>query len=203
MAEKLQPEQLMVFGRGVSPEGKLSKYSEDRAIRAVQYIHNCPAISKVIFSGSISYLFDGPSFEISEAKAMADLAKSNGLDEKHVEVIVEDRSTDTVTNILLNLDNIDHDKSLAYVTHSDHQPRIEWLFSHIIPDMPTVPVIAGRGSMVSELQEKLLLATQKLYFGNKPGAINEIREKNIRIQSLTKSAQWLTKRIFGDRSFSK
>lgn len=122
-------EAIIIFGKGVQPDGTLPSLVEHELRYAALQCWRQP-IQAIICSGDYWGLADKPN-NTSEAEAMAGFVRR--FVPATVTVLAETQSKDTIGNLLYSKQLIDQHgwKSLLLLSSVDHLPRIHYLAEHI------------------------------------------------------------------------
>ena len=118
---------IIVLGRGIAKDGTLPPDPISRVKKAVE-LYNEGVAPRIIMSGGYSYhLVDTP--DISEAKAMKDLAVSLGIPSEAI--IEEDESLHTIGNAYFTKKVICEPngwRNLTLIASDEHAPRVTYVF---------------------------------------------------------------------------
>jgi hypothetical protein len=177
-----QVSQLIVLGRGKAGEYKLSTASYDRALAASTFCDINDSVETVIFSGGFSAHTDLDTRyeEFGEAALMADLADLP----PSVEVILEEKSANTMENILFSAEFIEPDRPVGILAHNAQLRRGLHIAKRVLPGETIIGVQAeefgarSEGLFTAVAEAVQLLWTEYLMLGVKPGDILELYKRN-------------------------
>lgn len=117
---------IIVYGRGVFPDGTLYPDSKSRVKKAVELFNN-GAAPRIMMSGGISHN-ERSKTVTTEANAMREYAVSLGINEQNI--VLEDVSSHTIANAYLSKKRFcepNNWKDLLIVTSRDHMPRAQYV----------------------------------------------------------------------------
>ena len=122
---------LIVLGRGIDPDGSLPRLAKQRVERAAE-LFAWQTAPRIIFSGRCSLMTESiPA--VTEARAMADYARSLGLPGDAL--LVEEESRDTIGNayfVMRRFLEPNDWSSIRVVTSDFHIQRTAWVFQKVL-----------------------------------------------------------------------
>lgn len=174
--------QLIVLGRGLDGENRLSDASYERAMAAQLYCGKNPSVETVLFSGGYSSQTGIVRSEnpMSEASLMADLA--NLPDD--INVIVEEGSVNTTENLLHAVSLLDYFRVTGVLAHQAQMPRAIFvaqkvLLASTIVEMPAEMYGASpEGSQTMLIEKAQLKWVQGLMRRVEPGDLAAVRDRS-------------------------
>jgi uncharacterized SAM-binding protein YcdF (DUF218 family) len=180
---ELSPSQLLVLGRGMSPEGEPSRLTAERAeAAAFYYAAHGGEIERVVFSGNGSSLRADGREVPSEAEAMARVAEEAGLPSSAIRL--EEESKTTVQNILFSSQLLGPNSIIGIVAHERQMPRALRVGGVILGKV--VPVLAedygGHSEEGGALAEAINRAKQEVIFWGAGGDIDVIARREAALQ---------------------
>lgn len=177
-----QVSQLIVLGRGKAGEYKLSTASYGRALAATAFCNQNNGVEAVIFSGGFSAHtdLDTQYDKLSEAALMADLADLPA----RVDVILEEKSANTMENILYSAELTEPGRPVGILAHSAQLRRGLLIAKRVLPGETVVGIQAEEfgarpeGLFTAVAEAAQLLWTDCLMLGVKPGDVSVIHKRN-------------------------
>jgi uncharacterized SAM-binding protein YcdF (DUF218 family) len=125
---------IVVLGRGVDPNGRLPLAAQERVARAVA-LYKSGVAPRIIMSGRCALITDHHPSGITEARAMAAVAESDGVPPSAI--LLEEESRDTIGNAYFTTRRILEPNgwnTIRVVTSDYHVPRAAWVFGRIVGD---------------------------------------------------------------------
>ena len=154
-----EPEVLIVLGCQVMPSGAPSVLLKDRLDKALGYWEEHPDVLMIVTGGK------GGDEKISEAEAMANYLRANGVPESNI--LVEDRASSTWENLLFSGELLSklglEDSEIAIVSNGFHLTRAKMLWNRLWGNEEGVSVLAApcshfSGMIWMHVREPLVLA---------------------------------------------
>lgn len=181
----LPPSQLLVLGRGMSPEGEPSRLTAERAqAAALYYAAHMGEVERVVFSGNGSSLRADGREIMSEAEAMARVAEDAGLPTGVIRL--EERSKTTVQNIVFSSELLGLNNTIGIVAHERQMPRALRAGRVILGNVNVVPVLAedygGHPEEGGAFAEAMNRAKQEVLFFGAKGDVDTIARREAALQ---------------------
>lgn len=143
---------IIILGQGVNPDGTVPEHVQHEIIYALDLCkkQNIPAI---IFSGNYWGLKKHSTTQPSEAEAMKKFTESQ--QPKNIQLIIEDTSQDTISNMVFSKAIIDkHNwRNVLIFSVTPHLFRVKYIVDRIFGDKYTVSY-HGHQTITTQLQQR-------------------------------------------------
>lgn len=143
---------IIILGQGVNPDGTVPEHVQHEIIYALDLCkkQNIPAI---IFSGNYWGLKKHSITQLSEAEAMKKFAET--LDTESIQLIIEDISQDTISNIVFSKAIIDEHKwrNVLIFSVTPHLFRVKYIVDRVFGEKYTV-TYHGHQTVTNQLQQR-------------------------------------------------
>ncbi len=141
---------IIILGQGVNPDGTVPEHVQHEITNAIQMCksQNIPAI---IFSGNYWGLKKPSVNQSSEAAAMKLFAETQ--DTKNIELIIEDKSQDTISNMVFCKEIIDkyNWRNILVLSVTPHLFRVKFIVERVFGEKYTV-IYHGHQAITTKLE---------------------------------------------------